>query len=65
MCWPLQVSSGTFCRFRPGLVGGHCIRGSRVLAVARREFLTLPLKTGGKQVIYDIKSVLGESNGSL
>ena len=36
-----------------------------VLAVAHREFLELPLRTGGEMVVYDIKSVLGESDGSL
>lgn len=36
-----------------------------VLAVAHREFLEMPLCPTHNQVVYDIKSVLAESDGSL
>jgi len=36
-----------------------------VLAVAHREFVDMPLCPTHKQVVYDIKSVLPESDGSL
>ncbi|MEX1198164.1 MAG: nucleotide sugar dehydrogenase [Pseudohongiellaceae bacterium] len=51
-----------------GTAGGHpdvSPYQAVVLAVAHREFLDLPLKAGGAQVVYDIKSVLGESDGGL
>lgn len=42
-----------------------CDYDAVVLAVAHREFLELPLCPTHKQVVYDIKSVLAESDGSL
>jgi len=36
-----------------------------VLAVAHREFIDMPLCPTSTQVVYDIKSVLPESDGSL
>ncbi len=36
-----------------------------VLAVAHREFFEMPLRPSNEQVVYDIKSVLAESDGSL
>jgi len=36
-----------------------------VLAVAHAEFLQLPLQTSAERVLYDIKAVLPESDGSL
>jgi hypothetical protein len=36
-----------------------------ILAVAHREFLVLSLCPSASQVVYDIKSVLAQSDGSL
>ena len=42
-----------------------CEYDAVVLAVAHRQFVGMPLCPTSTQVVYDIKSVLAESDGSL